>query len=155
MSVFSLVYGFSNAETDGWDSILTWGMLSVAGILLVAFVLWQRQAAHPLLPLAIVLDRNRAAAYISILIAGAGMFGIFLFVTYYLQTSLLNTLAATAATNYVAANLPATAAVAAQAAVESYAVAYSGAPDSSCSVALWRCSCFDVWVTASRWPTDF
>jgi hypothetical protein len=41
-----------------------------------------------------------------------------------LGTALLNTLAATAATNYVAANLPATAAVAAQAAVESYAVAY-------------------------------
>lgn len=87
-ALFGLVYGFSNAETDGWDSILTWGTLSVATILLVAFVLWQRKAAHPLLPLAIVLDRNRAAAYISILIAGAGMFGIFLFVTYYLQTSL-------------------------------------------------------------------
>ena len=39
-------------------------------------------------------------------------------------TALLNTLAATAATNYVAAHLPATAAVAAQAAVQSYAVAY-------------------------------
>ncbi|MBG6213829.1 MAG: MFS transporter [Cryobacterium sp.] len=87
-ALFGLVYGFSTAETDGWDSILTWGSLSVAGILLVAFVLWQRKAAHPLLPLAIVLDRNRAAAYVSILIAGAGMFGIFLFVTYYLQTSL-------------------------------------------------------------------
>ncbi|MDJ0349711.1 MFS transporter [Cryobacterium sp. PH29-G1] len=87
-ALFGLVYGFSNAETDGWDSILTWGTLSVAGILLVAFVLWQRKAAHPLLPLAIVLDRNRAAAYISILVAGAGMFGIFLFVTYYLQVSL-------------------------------------------------------------------
>jgi EmrB/QacA subfamily drug resistance transporter len=88
-ALFGLVYGFSNAEAEGWDSILTWGTLAVAGILLVAFVLWQRKAAHPLLPLAIVLDRNRAAAYISILVAGAGMFGIFLFVTYFLQTSLL------------------------------------------------------------------
>jgi MFS family permease len=66
-ALFGLVSGFSNAETDGWDSVLTWGTLSVAGILLVAFVMWQRTAAHPLLPLAIVLDRNRAAAYISIL----------------------------------------------------------------------------------------
>lgn len=87
-ALFGLVYGFSNAETDGWGSVLTWGMLAVAGVLLIAFVLWQRKAAHPLLPLAIVLDRNRGAAYISVLIAGAGMFGIFLFVTYYLQTSL-------------------------------------------------------------------
>ncbi|RFA18263.1 MFS transporter [Subtercola boreus] len=87
-ALFSLVYGFSNAETDGWDSPLTWGFLTAAGVLLVAFVLWQRRAAHPLLPLSIILDRNRGAAYSSVLIAGAGMFGIFLFVTYYLQASL-------------------------------------------------------------------
>ena len=87
-ALFSLVYGFSNAETEGWDSPLTWGFLAGSGVLLVAFVLWQRRATHPLLPLSIVLDRNRAAAYISVLIAGAGMFGIFLFVTYYLQVSL-------------------------------------------------------------------
>jgi EmrB/QacA subfamily drug resistance transporter len=87
-ALFGLVYGFSNAETDGWDSPLTWGFLAGAGVLLIAFVLWQRRATHPLLPLSIVLDRNRAAAYISVLIAGAGMFGIFLFVTYYLQVSL-------------------------------------------------------------------
>lgn len=87
-ALFSLVYGFSNAETDGWDSPLTWGMLVAAAVLLVGFVLWQRRAVHPLLPLSIVLDRNRAAAYSSVLIAGAGMFGIFLFVTYYLQATL-------------------------------------------------------------------
>ncbi len=87
-ALFGLVYGFSNAETDGWDSPLTWGMLAGAVVLLVAFVVWQRRAAHPLLPLSIVLDRNRGAAYSSVLIAGAGMFGIFLFVTYYLQATL-------------------------------------------------------------------
>jgi EmrB/QacA subfamily drug resistance transporter len=87
-ALFGLVYGFSNAETEGWDSPLTWGMLVGAVVLLVAFVAWQRRAAHPLLPLSIVLDRNRGAAYSSVLIAGAGMFGIFLFVTYYLQITL-------------------------------------------------------------------
>lgn len=87
-ALFGLVYGFSNAEADGWDSPLTWGFLGGSVVLLVAFVLWQRRAAHPLLPLSIVLDRNRGAAYISVLIAGAGMFGIFLFVTYYLQVSM-------------------------------------------------------------------
>ncbi|RPE76526.1 MULTISPECIES: MFS transporter [unclassified Frondihabitans] len=87
-ALFSLVYGFSNAETEGWSSALTWGFLAGAGILLVAFVLWQRRATHALLPLSVILDRNRGAAYLSVMIAGAGMFGIFLFVTYYLQTSL-------------------------------------------------------------------
>jgi EmrB/QacA subfamily drug resistance transporter len=87
-ALFGLVYGLANAETDGWDSPLTWGMLAGFAVLISAFVLWQRRAAHPLLPLAIVLDRNRGAAYATVLIAGAGMFGIFLFVTYYLQASL-------------------------------------------------------------------
>jgi len=87
-ALFGLVYGFSNAESDGWDSPLTWGMLAGAAVFLVIFVLWQRRAKHPLLPLSIVLDRNRAAAYIAVLMAGAGMFGIFLFVTYFLQASL-------------------------------------------------------------------
>ncbi|GLI26814.1 MFS transporter [Agromyces rhizosphaerae] len=87
-ALFALVYGFSHAETDGWDAPLTGGMLGASVVLLVAFVLWQRRATHPLLPLPIVLDRNRGAAYFSVLIAGAGMFGIFLFVTYYLQATL-------------------------------------------------------------------
>lgn len=87
-ALFGLVYGFSNAETDGWDSPNTWGMLAGAAVLMTAFILWQRRAAHPILPLHIILDRNRGAAYASVLIAGAGMFGIFLFVTYYVQTSL-------------------------------------------------------------------
>ncbi|QJU53858.1 MFS transporter [Herbiconiux sp. KACC 21604] len=87
-ALFALVFGFSHAETDGWDAPLTWGMLAGSVVLLVAFVLWQRRAEHPLLPLSIVLDRNRGAAYSSVLIAGVGMFAIFLFVTYYLQATL-------------------------------------------------------------------
>jgi EmrB/QacA subfamily drug resistance transporter len=87
-ALFGLVYGLATAESDGWESPLTWGMLAGFVVLMTAFVLWQRRATHPLLPLSIVLDRNRAAAYAAVLIAGAGMFGIFLFVTYFLQASL-------------------------------------------------------------------
>jgi hypothetical protein len=56
--------------------------------LLAAFALWQSRAASPLLPPRVVADRNRGAAYLAVLIAGAGMFGIFLFLTYYLQQTL-------------------------------------------------------------------
>ena len=42
----------------------------------------------PLLPPRVVLDRNRGGAYLAMLIASAGMFGIFLFLTYYLQQTL-------------------------------------------------------------------
>jgi EmrB/QacA subfamily drug resistance transporter len=87
-ALFSLVYGFSNAETDSWGAPATWSLLLAAAVLLIAFVTWQTRATHPLLPLSIVLDRNRGAAYLSVLIAGVGMFGVFLFLTYYLQTSL-------------------------------------------------------------------
>ncbi|MGW1728169.1 MFS transporter [Streptomyces sp. NPDC002306] len=86
--LFSLVYGFSNAETHDWGSPLTWGFLIAGGVLLTAFTWWQTRAAHPLLPLRILLDRDRAASFLAVLITGAGMFGVFLFLTYYLQLNL-------------------------------------------------------------------
>jgi len=54
-------------------------------VLLALFAFWQSRAANPLLPPRVVLDRNRAGAYVSMLIGSAGMFGTFLFLTYYLQ----------------------------------------------------------------------
>lgn len=86
--LFALVYGFSRAESDGWSDALTIGSLIAAGVLLVAFVLVQRRVAHPVLPLRIVLDRNRGGSYLAMLTAAAGMFAVFLFLTYYLQKSL-------------------------------------------------------------------
>lgn len=86
--LFSLVYGFSNAETHDWSSPQTWGFLIVGVVLLAAFTWWQNRAAHPLLPLRILLDRNRGASFLAVLITGAGMFGVFLFLTYYLQLNL-------------------------------------------------------------------
>jgi EmrB/QacA subfamily drug resistance transporter len=88
VGLFSLVYGFSNAETHDWGSPATWGFLIAGGALLAAFAWWQTRAAHPLLPLRILLDRDRAASFLAVLISGAGMFGVFLFLTYYLQLHL-------------------------------------------------------------------
>jgi predicted MFS family arabinose efflux permease len=86
--MFCIVFGFSNAATHGWHAPATWGFL-IGGLLLLAiFAWWETRAAEPLLPLRIVLDRNRGGAYLSILIAGSGLFGIFLFVTYYMQQTL-------------------------------------------------------------------
>jgi MFS family permease len=77
--MFGIVYGFSNAASRGWHAPATWGFLAAGGLLLAGFAWWETRAAGPLLPLRLVLDRNRAAAYSSTLVAGAGMFGIFLF----------------------------------------------------------------------------
>jgi EmrB/QacA subfamily drug resistance transporter len=87
-AVFCLVYGFSNAAAHNWHTPSTWGFLAAGVVLLVAFALWQTRAAHPLLPLRVVLDRNRGGAYLSFFIGAAGLFGIFLFLTYYLQQTL-------------------------------------------------------------------
>ncbi|MZG15879.1 DHA2 family efflux MFS transporter permease subunit [Streptomyces sp. SID5914] len=89
--LFCVVYGFSNAETHDWGSSSTVGFLVAGSVLLALFTWWQTKAAHPVLPLRILADRNRAASFLAILISGAGMFGVFLFLTYYLQRSIAYT----------------------------------------------------------------
>ena len=84
----ALVYGFTKASEDGWDSAVTIGFLVAAAALLVAFVVIELRSAHPLLPMRVILDRNRGGAYLSALLIGAGMFGVFLFLTFYLQLTL-------------------------------------------------------------------
>ncbi|MGE4426211.1 MAG: MFS transporter [Solirubrobacteraceae bacterium] len=88
VGLFLLVYGFSHAETDGWGHSLTVACLAVGVALLGIFVLIQRRVAHPLLPLRVVLDRTRGGAYLAIGISGIAMFGVFLFLTFYLQNTL-------------------------------------------------------------------
>ncbi len=87
-ALFCLVYGFSNAATHGWSTPSTWGFLATGVVLLGAFAVWQGRAPDPLVPPRVVLDRNRGGAYVAMLIASAGMFGTFLFLTYYLQQTL-------------------------------------------------------------------
>jgi MFS family permease len=51
-------------------------------------VLVERRVQHPLLPLRIILNRFRGGAYLAIGLSAIGVFGIFLFLTYYLQLTL-------------------------------------------------------------------
>jgi EmrB/QacA subfamily drug resistance transporter len=83
--LFALVFGLSRAETDGWGDPLTIACLVASALLLTTFVLLQRRTPQPLLPLKVVSDRDRGASFLAIATAGAGMFGLFLFLTYYLQ----------------------------------------------------------------------
>jgi EmrB/QacA subfamily drug resistance transporter len=84
VGLVALVYGLANAETHSWSSASTVVPIVVGVLVLLAFVLIERRSSHALLPLRVVLDRNRGGAYLTIAIAGIGMFGIFLFLTYYL-----------------------------------------------------------------------
>lgn len=98
LGLVSLVYGFTEAakeknpgegtEVLGWTAPTTVAFLVTAVVLLVAFVVWERRTAHPLLPLRVALDRNRGGSYLVFLFIGAGLFAMFLFLTFYFQATL-------------------------------------------------------------------
>ncbi|MFJ2115006.1 MFS transporter [Streptomyces sp. NPDC087850] len=84
----AVVWGFAHAAEAGWNTPATWLLLTAGLLLLAAFVLVEQRTAHPLLPLRVVLDRDRGGAFLASLLIGAGMFGLMLFLTYYLQVNL-------------------------------------------------------------------
>jgi EmrB/QacA subfamily drug resistance transporter len=83
----SLVYGFSHAGSvhNGWTNGLTLAMFGIAAVLLVAFVVVETRVQAPLLPLRVITERNRGGVYLSLGLAIIAMFGLFLFLTFYLQ----------------------------------------------------------------------
>jgi len=85
----ALVYGFTLAgEGGGWLTPPTLVAVVLGGLLLVAFAIRQVRATSPLLPPRVLNDRNRAAAFLSFLLIGAGIFGMSLFLSFYLQVTL-------------------------------------------------------------------
>ena len=86
--LFAIVFGFSKAATDSWQAPVTILSLAAGVALLTAFVLAEGRVSHPLLPLHIVWDRARGGAYASISIAGASVFAVFLFLTFFMQQNL-------------------------------------------------------------------
>jgi len=88
-----LVYGLSKAAT-GQDGVSHWGdaqvlvSLVASVVLLVAFVLIEMRTSHPLLPMRVLADRNRSGAYLIMLCVSTGLFGLFFFLTLFIQTVL-------------------------------------------------------------------
>jgi EmrB/QacA subfamily drug resistance transporter len=83
--LLALVYGFNHAQTTSWGNGITLAVLIAGVVLLTAFVAIERRISHPLMPLRVLLDRNRGASFLAMLMSAAAMFGVFLFLTYYLQ----------------------------------------------------------------------
>ncbi len=86
--LFAIVYGLANAQTHSWSAPLTVGMLAAGAALLVGFVVIESRISHPLLPLRVAVDRDRGGSFLAMFLSGAGMFGVFLFLTYYMQQTL-------------------------------------------------------------------
>jgi EmrB/QacA subfamily drug resistance transporter len=81
----SLVYGFTEASLHSWTAPLTLALIAIGVVLLAAFVLWESRVSNPMLPLRVVLDRNRGGSYLGFLLATLVVFTTFLFLTYYFQ----------------------------------------------------------------------
>jgi predicted MFS family arabinose efflux permease len=88
LGLFALVYGFSHVETTSWHDHYTVGSFVVAAVLLGYFFFVQKRTKFPLLPLRVIADRNRGGSLLAMLVAGVGMFGMFLFLTYFMQLTL-------------------------------------------------------------------
>src|SRR5829696_3977805 len=88
-----LVYGLSKAAT-GSNGVSHWGdaqvvaSLTASVVLLVSFVLIEMRSSHPLLPMRVLADRDRSGAYLVMLCIGTAVFGMFFFITLFMQTVL-------------------------------------------------------------------
>jgi EmrB/QacA subfamily drug resistance transporter len=83
--MISLVYGFIRAAGSSWGDQFTLLSFAAAVVLLTAFVIRQARARQPLMPLRLFANRNRSAAYVTMLLLVAGMFGMFFLLTQFLQ----------------------------------------------------------------------
>ncbi|WP_316675274.1 MFS transporter [uncultured Tolumonas sp.] len=85
LGMSALVFGIVNSATDGWLAPVTLISLLSGVILLVIFLLNERNAAQPIMPLRLLNHRIRAGAYITRIFYLGGMVGFFFFITQYLQ----------------------------------------------------------------------
>lgn len=82
----SLVYGFIHVAHSGWANTQSVLVFTAAVLLLVGFVLYEAFVAEePMMPMRIFEERNRAGTYLVMLVIGAGMFGMFYFITFFTQ----------------------------------------------------------------------
>jgi EmrB/QacA subfamily drug resistance transporter len=87
----ALVYGLSNAATSQ-NGVSHWGdtkvvaSLVAAVVLLVAFAIIETRSKHALMPIRVLANRNRSGSYLIMLCLGTAMFGMFFFLTIFVQT---------------------------------------------------------------------
>ena len=93
LGLVSLVYGFNHkAQVDPttgapatWTELLTLGPIIAGVVLLVVFFVIEARSTQPLLPLRIITDRTRAVSFVVMLIVGAAIFSMFLFLSLFIQ----------------------------------------------------------------------
>ena len=91
LGLASLVYGLTEAATTP-NGVSHWGdtkvlvSLGAALVLLASFIVIEMRSSHALMPLRIFNNRNRSGAFLIMLCIGLAMFGMFFFLTIFVQT---------------------------------------------------------------------
>lgn len=88
LGMVMLVYGFIRASEDGWSDRVTLLSFGAALVLLAVFIAIERRSKQPITPLWMFRDRNRAGSYGMMLSLSAAMFGMFFFLTLFVQNIL-------------------------------------------------------------------
>jgi EmrB/QacA subfamily drug resistance transporter len=81
----SLVYAFIRAASDGWGNRVTLAALTVSAILLGLFLVNESRARQPITPLRLFASPSRSGSFLARLLLVAGMFGMFFFLTQFVQ----------------------------------------------------------------------
>jgi EmrB/QacA subfamily drug resistance transporter len=80
-----LVYALVDANSAGWGSARTIGLLALAAALLIGFVVTERRAVAPLVPFQIFRLRTLTGANVVGVLVGASLFSMFFFISLYMQ----------------------------------------------------------------------
>ena len=88
LGLFALTYGLIEANAYGWTSARIVGSFAVAVISLVSFVLIERRRRYPMLDLTLFRSGTYTGANVSMLLVALSMFGVFFFVSLYMQNVL-------------------------------------------------------------------
>ncbi|MBT2440041.1 MFS transporter [Streptomyces sp. ISL-36] len=88
LGMVALVYGFIRAAQEGWRDPWTLASFGASIVLLAVFILVERRSRQPITPLHMFADRNRAGTYAIMLCLAAAIFGMFFFLTLFVQNVL-------------------------------------------------------------------
>jgi EmrB/QacA subfamily drug resistance transporter len=85
LGIASLIYALTRGNTNGWADGGTLTAFAAGAVLLLAFAVIERRGRAPLLPLSVIRDRDRGAAYVVLLLLGTGLLALFYLLTLYMQ----------------------------------------------------------------------
>jgi EmrB/QacA subfamily drug resistance transporter len=88
LGLFALTYALIEANTYGWGSPRILGAFVLAAVALVAFVVLEKRQRDPMLPLDLFSNRTYTGANLVMLLVALAMFGVFFFVSLYMQNIL-------------------------------------------------------------------